>query len=176
MKSLGYKKIGPAGIEDNLIKLVSSDWMLVTAGDNENFNTMTANWGGMGYLWNRPVAFVFIRQERYTYQFIEDNDEFTLSFFDMKNREMRKILNICGTKSGRDCDKVAEASLTTVFSTSGNPAFSQARLILECRKLYAEMLNQEAFIDSRIMPTHYKPGGDGLHKMYIAEIFNVWVK
>ena len=86
----------------------------------------------------------FVRPERYTYQFMERSKEFTLSFF---TDRYRPALNICGSKSGRDCNKIAEASLTPLFTESGNPAFSEARLVLECRKLYADLLSKEAFID-----------------------------
>ncbi|MDD2425791.1 MAG: flavin reductase family protein [Bacteroidales bacterium] len=170
MKDSGFLQIDPLVIEDNLIKLISAGWMLVTAGDKEKFNTMTANWGGMGYLWNRPVVFVFVRPERYTYQFMERSEEFTLSFF---NEKYRSALNICGSKSGRDCDKIAEASLTPLFTESGNPAFSEARLVLECRKLYADLLSPEAFIDREPVAAHYS-GKAGIHKLYIAEILRVW--
>lgn len=83
--------------------------MLVTAGNAEKFNMMTASWGGLGFLWNRPVAFVFIRPQRYTFDFVERNEGFTLSFF---GEEYRKVLQLCGTKSGREIDKVAETKLT----------------------------------------------------------------
>lgn len=171
MKEQGYKRIDPNAVRENLIKLIASDWMLVSAGDKEKFNTMTANWGGAGYLWNKPVVFVFVRPERYTYEFTERNDQFTLSFFDEKYRE---ALNICGTKSGRDCNKIAEASLSPFFTDLGNPTFKEARLVMECRKLYAEMMSEDAFIDKAMFNTHYARKG-GLHKMYIAEIINVWV-
>ncbi|HBE42259.1 MAG TPA: flavin reductase, partial [Bacteroidales bacterium] len=82
MENLGYKLIKPSEIEGNLIDLIASDWMLVTAGDRQKFNTMTANWGGVGHLWNRPVVFVFVRPERYTFRFMEDTKGFTLSFYD----------------------------------------------------------------------------------------------
>lgn len=172
MKNSGFLQINPLIIEENLIKLISSDWMLVTAGDKEKFNTMTANWGGMGYLWNRPVVFVFVRPERYTYQFMERSKEFTLSFF---TERYRPALNICGSKSGRDCNKIAEASLTPLFTESGNPAFSEARLVLECRKLYADLLSKEAFIDPEPFAVHYG-GKSGIHKLYIAEIKKAWSK
>lgn len=166
MKNLNYTKIDPARIKDNLIKLISSDWMLVTAGTPEKFNTMTANWGGMGYLWNKNVAFVFVRPERYTYEFIENTEGFTLTFFDER---FRKALNLCGARSGRDCDKVKETGLTPFFTESGYPAFAEARIVLECRKLYATRLTREAFLDPEPLKTHYSTKG-GLHKVYIAEI------
>ncbi len=172
MKILNYIQIEPTDIDGNLIRQIASDWMLVTAGDRQKFNTMTANWGGMGYLWNKHVVFVFVRPERYTYQFMENSDGFTLSFFEEKYRD---ALNLCGAKSGRDCDKVAEASLTPHFTEQGYPVFREARMVLECRKLYAETLSKSSFIDDEPLKIHYSTKG-GIHKMYIAEIVKVWVK
>lgn len=172
MKELEYREIDPMAIEGNLISLIASDWMLVTAGNRQKFNTMTANWGGSGYLWNKPVVFVFIRPERYTYEFVESSDGFTLTFFDEK---YRAALNLCGMKSGRDCDKVSEASLTPYFTELGYPAFKEARLVMECRKLYADTLTKDAFLDSEPLRTHYSTKG-GIHKLYIAEIVRVWVR
>jgi flavin reductase (DIM6/NTAB) family NADH-FMN oxidoreductase RutF len=172
MKNLGYKQISPMSIEGNFIRQIASDWMLVTAGNKEKFNTMTANWGGAGHLWNKPVVFVFVRPERYTFQFMESSVGFTLTFFDENYREG---LNLCGTKSGRDCDKVSEAGLTQHFTELGYPAFTEARLVLECRKLYANLLIRDAFLDNEPFRTHYSTKG-GLHKMYIGEIVRTWVR
>jgi flavin reductase (DIM6/NTAB) family NADH-FMN oxidoreductase RutF len=172
MKELNYRQIDPADINDNLIRLIASDWMLVTAGNREKFNTMTANWGGTGYLWNKPVVFVFVRPERYTYGFMENSEGFTLTFFEEKYRD---ALNFCGTKSGRDFDKVAETGLTPYFTRLGYPAFTEARLVMECHKLYADQLTREAFTDVKPLATHYSTKG-GLHKLYIAGIEKVWVQ
>lgn len=172
MKELGFKLIKSEDIDGNLIKMIEKDWMLVTAGNEAAINTMTANWGGVGYLWNKPVVFVFIRPERYTYGFVEEKSGFTLTFFD---ESFRKALNLCGTKSGRDCNKIAEAGLTPYFTEAGNPAFEEASLIIECRKLYADTLSKDAFIDSEPLEMHYRTKGN-IHKMYIAEIEKVWVK
>ena len=172
MKNMGYSQVGPAEIKENLIRLIAADWMLVTAGTPEKFNTMTANWGGTGYLWNKNVVFVFVRPERYTYGFIESTEGFTLTFFDEKYRD---ALNLCGAKSGRDCDKVKETGLTPHFTALGYPAFTEARLVMECRKLYADQLTREAFIDSEPLKTHYSTKG-GMHKLYVAEIERVWVR
>lgn len=168
----GYTQIDPKAIGDNLIKLIADDWMLVTAGNEHKYNTMTANWGGAGYLWNKQVVFVFIRPERYTYEFTEKFDSFTLSFFDEKYQE---ALDICGSVSGRDCDKVSEASLTPLFTELGNPTFAEARLVLECKKLYADMLKIDSFLNKEPVYAHYSSKG-GFHKMYIAEIVKVWTK
>jgi flavin reductase (DIM6/NTAB) family NADH-FMN oxidoreductase RutF len=172
MKDWKFTQTDPAEIEDNLIRLIASDWMLLTAGTPDNFNTMTANWGGMGYLWNRNVVFVFVRPERYTYGFMENTPGFTLTFFDDRYRD---ALDLCGTKSGRDCDKVSEAGLTPLFSPDGYPAFAEARLVLECKKLYADPLREGGFIDTVPQRTHYG-NNTGMHKLYIAEITAAWVK
>lgn len=112
-----FEEIKPAAITENFIKLIGSDWMLVTAGQREHFNTMTASWGGVGFLWNKPVVFVFIRPQRYTFGFIEQEPMFTLSFF---TEAYRSALQLCGTKSGRDTDKVAETGLTPMVTEKGN--------------------------------------------------------
>ncbi len=172
MEKFGYKLIDPKEIPGNLIKLIADEWMLVTAGTREKFNTMTANWGGAGYLWNRPVAFVFIRPERYTFEFAEQSEMFTLSFYDEK---YRNALNICGVKSGRDCDKVKEAKLTPIFTNKGLPAFEEAKIVLEVRKIYADMLSEDAFLDKEPIKNHYLTKGN-LHKLYIVQIEKVWIK
>lgn len=172
MEKLDFTETDPAKINDNLIRLIASDWMLVTAGTSAKFNTMTASWGGMGYLWNRNVVFVFVRPERYTYEFMERSEGFTLTFFDDRYRD---VLDFCGSRSGRDCDKVAETGLTPLFTDSGYPAFAEARIIIECRKLYATQLTREAFTDLDPLNTHYRTK-DGLHKIYIAEIVKCWTR
>ena len=103
------KAINPNEIKDNFIELIGKEWMLVSAGDKEKFNMMTASWGGVGVLWNRPVVFAFIRPERYTREFIDAKNEFTITFL---GPEHRKAHSICGSKSGREIDKVAATGLT----------------------------------------------------------------
>ena len=97
------KEIKPVEIKENLIDLIKNQWMLVTAGNTEACNTMTASWGFAGYIWNRPVAVTVVRPQRYTYQFMEKEDTFSLCFFD---EEYRDALKLCGSKSGRDIDKI----------------------------------------------------------------------
>lgn len=158
--------------QEDAFKLIGKEWMLVTAGNIEKFNTMTASWGGIGWLWNKPVAFVFIRPERFTHQFVEAQERLTLSFF---GNEYRDILNFCGTKSGRDYDKVKETGLLPVATEKGCVGFQQARLTLECRKLYKGDFKAEEFIDKECLERWYndKPGGS-LHDVYIVEIENVY--
>lgn len=159
-----FKTINPEIIQENFIKLIGKDWMLITAGSTKSFNTMTAAWGGIGFLWKKPVVFCFIRPTRYTYGFTEKNEYFTLSFF---QEEHRDILNYCGTKSGRDVDKVKETGLLPRETSSGNIYFEQARLVLECKKIYAEDITPAKFIDKAIDKNY--PLKD-YHRMYIGEI------
>lgn len=166
------KRIEIKDLTENFFETISKEWMLVTAGTPEHFNTMTASWGGIGFLWNKPVAFVFIRPERYTYEFAEKNEYLTLSFLGDENRQ---IYNICGSKSGRDTDKVQETGLKPLPTPDGNITFKQSRLTLECRKLYSRMLEPESFIDKQPLEKWYSEN-NGMHKMYIVEIVNVWKK
>ena len=105
-----FKRISPEEINDNPFKLIGKDWGLVTGGTKDGFNTMTISWGGIGVMWNKPVAFTFIRPQRYTYEFLEKDDIFTISFYD---ESYRKALSLCGSKSGRDINKPAETLPTT---------------------------------------------------------------
>lgn len=165
------KEISVDNLSDNIINLIGKDWMLVTAGNTSSFNTMTASWGSMGFLWGKPVVTIFIRPQRHTYGFIENNEVFTLSFF---NEEYRKALTICGTKSGRDTDKVNEAGLTPYAPVEDCVSFEEARLIFKCKKLYKSLLKEDNFINKDILPEWYKDGD--LHYVYIAEIEQIWVK
>lgn len=159
-------------LSENFFETISKEWMLITAGNSEKFNTMTASWGGIGFLWNKPVAFIFVRPERYTFGFIEKNELLTLSFLGAENRN---IYNICGTKSGRDTDKVKESGLKPITTPEGQITFEQARLTLECRKLYKQTLKPDSFLDKKPLEKWYNEQG-GLHEMYIVEIVNVWKK
>ena len=157
--------------KEDVIDLISKQWMLVTAGTRESYNTMTANWGGIGYLWHRNVAFVFVRPERYTHDFIEKEDILTLSFYP---EEYREALTICGTKSGRDIDKAAATGLIPEELPSGTMTFSQARLTLQCRKLFKTEMKESDFIDRSIVERWYGDA-NGFHTVYIVEIEKIFV-
>lgn len=167
------KEIQVSELKDNLFDAIGKEWMLVTAGTPEKFNTMTASWGGTGVLWGKPVAFVFIRPERYTYQFIEEGNTLTLSFLGEEHRDIHKV---CGSQSGRNIDKIAATGLKPFATPSENIAYEQARLVLECRKLYADMISPENFTDSSLTERWYGEAHGGFHKMYVVEIEHVWVK
>ncbi|MDR1877989.1 MAG: flavin reductase [Bacteroidales bacterium] len=169
----GYRKVEPGEIPDNVIKLLSKEWMLITAGNDTAFNGMTASWGAFGHLWNRPVAFIMVRDTRYTYEFLQKNDYYTLSFFDEKYRD---ALTIMGTKSGRDSDKVKEAGLTPLSLASGLMSFAEARMIVECRKLYADPFKKECFTDPQLFDNIYNQTDKSIHTLYVGEIVNVWIK
>ena len=157
-------------IPDNVFKLISKDWMLITAGDVNDFNTMTASWGAFGELWHKKVCFCFVRPVRYTYRFTEKHNTFTLSFFEEK---YRKVLNLCGTKSGREIDKMKGIGLTPVKSPSGSVYFEEARLMLDCRKIYIHDLNPADFLDKKIEKEY--PDKD-YHRMYIGEVLSCLMK
>ena len=162
-----FKQIKPSDIEDNVFRLISKDWMLVTAGAPGSFNTMTASWGGLGHLWNRDVCFIFIRPSRHTYNFLESSRAFTLSFF---SENYRPILKLCGSKSGKDIDKIGATGLTPVESAAGNVYFSEARLVIECTTIYSQDILPELFLDPGIASNY--PGGD-YHRLYTGEIKSV---
>ncbi len=151
-------------VNDNPWKLIADDWMLVTAGTLDSFNTMTASWGAVGELWHRKIAICFIRPQRYTYEFAEKHDRFTLSFFE---DEHRSVLNLCGTKSGRDIDKMAGIGLTPSSTESGGIYFEEARLVLECRKIYIHDLDPAMFLDPGIAREYPR---EDYHRMYLGQI------
>ncbi len=159
---------------ENAFELIGKEWMLVTAGTQDNFNTMTASWGGIGWLWNKPVAFIFIRPERYTHGFIEANDRLTLSFY---GEDYRKALQICGSKSGRDINKVEATGLTPEVLETGTMTFAEARMTLDCRKLFKSSMEAENFLDKAVLERWYndQPGG-GLHDIYVVEIEGLYTK
>ena len=166
----GYRSLSPDKIPGNIIKMIGEDWMLITAGTDEKFNMMTAGWGGLGILYGKPVAICFINPTRYTYQLMETNDTYTLTFY---TEAYREALNYTGTNSGRDVDKVKGSGLTPITTPLGSKAFSEAWLIIECRKLVAQSLSHDALFDEQIKSEWT---GKQLHKMFIGEILNVWVK
>ena len=166
---MGFKETKPELLTDNPFKLIGSDWMLITAGTPESFNTMTASWGGLGILWERKVAACFIRPTRYTFGFAERSPYFTLSFFEER---YRKALTYCGTHSGRNTDKIREAGLTPV-KEGGFVYFEEARLVLACRKIYFQDINPERFLDPKIGEMY--PRKD-YHRMFIGEIVKCLVR
>lgn len=161
------KQISPLELNESAFRIIGKEWMLITAGGRDGFNTMTASWGALGELWSRPAAFCFIRPHRHTFGFMERNSYFTLSFFAEQERD---ALTLLGSKSGRDGDKVKEAGLTPVFGDSYT-WFEEARLVLQCRKLYYQDLQPDNFVELSIKQECY-PQRD-YHRMYVGEVMQV---
>lgn len=167
---------------DNPWSTVAERWMLITAGNAASWNTMTASWGGFGHLWNKDVAFIFVRPTRYTFGFMEASASFSLCFF---GEEQREALEICGRVSGRDSDKAALTGLepTTFAYPPSAPlpgkaagedcvvGFAQAKIVLACRKLHAQDLDPACFVDPAIA-NHYK--AMDWHRFYVASIEAAW--
>lgn len=166
----GFKKISPEQLSDNMFKLIAKDWTLIAAGDKASYNMMTANWAGVGYLWMKHVAFVFIRPTRYTYEFTEKLDTMSLNFF---TEEYRDILNLCGKKSGKEINKMEECDLTPVELSDGGIAFDESRIIFNCKKISTANLKDFEILDSSFLK-YYE--NDEFHKLYICEITDVFIK
>lgn len=147
-------------------KLFDKEWALLTAGDSSRFNTMTIAWGGLGTLWGKPVATVYVKPCRYTHEFMEQNDCFTLSFY---AERYKKALSFLGSVSGRDCDKVAECGLTPEFLPDA-VTFREARATLVCKKIYRQELDLAAIPDDAVQK-YYRT--EAPHTMYIGEVLRI---
>ena len=164
-----FEKIKLESLKINPFVMLNDDWALVSAGNAGKFNTMTISWGTMGIMWNKPVFMVFLRPQRYTKEFVDSFDLFTVSFYP---DEYKKALDLLGTKSGRDCDKVAESRLTPCFFDD-TVAFEEAHTIFVCRKLFGgQQLDASKFVDLSIDPAMY-PEKD-YHFFYFGEIVSVY--
>ena len=157
------KEINIRDIKKSAVELISDNWGLVTAGNAEKYNTMTVSWGGLGEIWGKDAVFIFIRPQRYTFEFVENEEYFSLCFFGDSQRE---ALKLCGTVSGRDRDKIAEAGLTVVKDDKA-PYFAEAETVLICRKIYKDRIKPEGFIDPSIEKNY--SNGD-YHYIYMGEI------
>lgn len=165
MKEINIKKL-----KESAASLFDDRWALITAGNEKSWNTMTASWGALGELWNKDVCFCFIRPQRYTYEFTEKEEYFTVSFF---GEEHKKALAYCGRNSGRDVDKAKETGLTPL-SVGASVSFEEAEIVLLCRKLAFQDIRPEGFVDPTIDKACY-PDKD-YHRMYIGEIVSCFVK
>ncbi len=163
------KEIKPEELTKNPFHMIEKEWMLVTAEKDGKVNTMTASWGGVGIMWGKPVAYVFIRPQRYTKEFIDGTDTFSLSIL---GEEHRKTLSYLGTVSGRDEDKISKSGLH-VKHEGVTPYFEEANTVMVCRKLFAQPLDPAGFIDKEC-DTKWYPQKD-YHTMYVVEIEKVLV-
>lgn len=149
--------------------LLDKEWALLTAGEKEKFNSMTISWGGMGTMWGKPVVTVYVKPIRYTYEFMEKSEYFTISFYD---EAYHKDLGIMGSKSGRNMDKVAETKLTPDFLEKGI-SYQEAKLTLICKKIYFQDLEMKHIqnIPEQDLERYYKT--EPIHRMYMGEVVDI---
>ena len=164
------KKLNANEWNENVFEAIGKRWMLITAKDPESgkYNTMTASWGGMGILWNKPVCFLFIRPQRYTFEFTERTSCISLSFFP---EEYRADLRTLGTLSGRDGDKLQKTSLSAV-DNGDYVSFAEADVVIHATKLYRSDIAPEGFVDLSLLSNY--PQND-FHRMYICEINEILI-
>lgn len=167
------KEIHVSELKLNPMTMIAKEWMLITAGTEEGYNTMTASWGHMGSIWGHgggtPTTCVYVRPQRYTKEFMDREPFYTLCVFP---EAYHKALGYLGSHSGRDEDKVAKVGLTPVFA-DGTTYFAEAKLVLVCKKLYRAPLLEEGFFDKSIVEDNY-PNRD-FHDLYIGEIVKVYI-
>ncbi len=161
-------KITPEQLNQSAFELIGKDWMLITAQNADGkINTMTASWGGLGVMWGKNVAFIVIRPQRYTKEFVDSSETFSLTFFD---ESYKKQLTYLGTTSGRDENKIEKANLTAAYENE-TPYFKEAKLTIICKKLYAQQYEKDCFIDKELSAKWY-PESD-YHILYIAEVLTI---
>jgi len=165
---MAFREIEAKSLLINPFVMLDDDWALLSAGGVGKFNTMTISWGNMGIMWGKPILTVVVRPQRYTKEFIDDMDLFTISFY---SNSHRKALELLGSKSGRDSDKITESALTPLF-IDDTVAFEEAERIFLCRKLFGgQQLDASKFVDQSLDSTMY-PNKD-YHYFYVGEIVKV---
>ena len=157
-------------LEMNPFTKIGKEWALVTAGNKSKCNTMTVSWGGVGVLWGKNVVYIFIRDSRYTKEFIDNGEFFSISFLDNAYRD---ALNYCGAHSGRDVDKFEEAGLTPAFRHS-IPYPDEANFVILCKKMAAVPITEDSFVDPSISKKWYADGD--MHTMYVGEIIDLMAR
>lgn len=160
-----FKTIVPEEFDQSVFRMIGRDWMLVAAEKDGKVNAMTASWGGFGVMWGKNVAFVVIRPQRYTKEFVDAANTFSLSF--LKN-DYRNELNYFGTVSGRDEDKIAKTEFG-VAHRKGTPFFEEADTVIVCKKLFAQPYDPACFLDGGTVDAKWYPDKD-YHTLYIAEV------
>ncbi|MGP1515257.1 MAG: flavin reductase family protein [Bacteroidales bacterium] len=171
LEQQGFKLINPQDIQTNTFEMFEKNWALVTAGDLNSYNTMTIGWGDFGILWNKPIITVYVSSSRYTKQFMDENEYFTVEFFEEQYREKLVYL---GSHSGRNEDKVSKSKLTPIFTENGNATFKEGKIIIEAKKIYSHEFELNAL--PKDIKLWYDKRNIGLHTMYIGEIVNIWLK
>ncbi len=164
------RKIRPDDLTVKIVDLWDKQWFLLTSGTEDNFNMMTVSWGSIGCMWNKPFVQIVVRPQRYTYQFLENSDTFSLCAFP---EQYRPALQLLGSKSGRHGDKLSLTDLTIKKSSKiSAPSYNEASLILECRKMYFQDMDPNGFLDETIQNNY--PIND-YHRVYYGEILAAFV-
>ena len=161
-----FKPFDPFSFSSNLLNNINSNWFMITAGNLDSYNMMTASWGMFGILWNKPVAEIFVRNTRYTHNFLEKNDYFSLSFFD---ENYRNILDLVGSKSGKDFNKMAIKNLTALDYENRTVYFEEANEVLICKKLLAYPLHKD-LLPEQIKKNFYDTVNEEHHTAFYGEI------
>ncbi len=176
---MSFHSIKPAELGENLFQLIGKDWFLMSAEKEGRVNPMTVAWATMGILWQKPVVMCAVRPERFTREFLDASNVFSLTVFD---KSWKKMLGYCGTISGRDEDKVAKSGLT-VTHQDGVPYFEESRMAFLCRKMCVTPLSEQDFLGDKTFTDKWYGGenhadgtGGGYHLLYIAEITDVLIK
>lgn len=168
---MAFQEAAIESLSFNPFKKIGKEWLLITAGDEEKSNTMTASWGGVGIMWGKNVATVYIRPTRYTKEFVDSADRLTLSFL---SEDYREALGICGKISGRDVEDKWEAAGLHPYAVDGTTAVEEADMIFVCKKQYHQAMKPECF-DVMENDEKWYPQKD-YHTMYIVEIEKVLVR
>lgn len=163
-----FKEISVKDIKANLVSAIADEWMLISAGNEEAHNMMTASWGFVGEMWGADSVVIAVRPQRYTMKFLDENDTFALSFYG----DNKAIHKVCGSESGRDVNKTEKTGLTPVFE-EGTVYFEEANKVIICQKQYVSRLDPDKFIDKE--PLKWYPTED-YHYMIIGKIIKVLEK
>lgn len=169
--SMNLKPVDVKTLSAEVFRVFGENNALLTAGDKTACNTMTIGWCGFGRLWNLPACTVYVRPERYTYQFMEAHDYFTVCILP---KEKRQVMAVCGTKSGRDIDKIKMCDLTLRYGTGDAPFFDEAEMVVVCRKLYVQDMKPEHVVDHKAIDNFYEDAG--WHRMYVGQVVEAYQK
>lgn len=168
---MSFKEITAESLMMNPFTKIGKEWMLITAEKEGKVNTMTASWGGVGIMWGKNTATVYLRPQRYTKEFVDAGEVFTISFY---GEAYRKALGYCGKVSGREEPAKIENAGLTPCVIDGVPVFEEASMVFVCRKMYQQEMKPECFVDSEARERWYPQ--EDYHTMYIAEITAVYEK
>ncbi len=155
----------------NPFTIVGKEWLLITAKKDGVVNTMTASWGGFGHLWNKDVVNIFVRQSRFTKEFIDNADGFSISVLN-KDKYLEQ-LRYLGTVSGRTEDKIKKSKLTINY-VDDIPYFFEANTVVICKKLFAQTLDSNNIIDNLVTEKFYNDGDN--HELYFGEVTKILKK